>query len=205
MKKLNNKLFLIILNIVIIVLEIIGIVLNYNELHTFGVQYYTEDSNFLLLISSIISLIYLIILKRKNPRWLEIFKYVSVVSVTVTFLVVLFILAPSIENGYSIMLFHGSMLYHHLLCPVLAIISFLFFDNYKFNTRREIIHSMSFSFIYSIVIVILNLFKVIEGPYFFLLVYKNPVYMSIMYFIVILGGTYLLSYGLNKLKKHLLS
>lgn len=205
MKKINKKIFLIIINVLIIILEIIGIVLNYKELHTFGIQYYTEDSNFLLLIASIISLIYLVLNKRKLPRCLEIFKYTSVVCVSVTFLVVVFMLAPSIKDGYNQMLLQGSMLYHHLLCPVLAIIMFLFLDDYKLNNRKEILYSMSFSIIYSLIITLLNLFKILEGPYFFLLVYKNPIYMSIIYFIVILGGTYLLSFGLNKLKIKLLS
>ncbi len=57
--KLTHKNINIILNLSIIILEIIGFVLVFKELGITSLEYYTEDSNLLLLLSSIMLLIYI--------------------------------------------------------------------------------------------------------------------------------------------------
>ena len=67
---------------------------------------------------------------RELPRWVKQLKFWSTSCLTMTFLTVVFILAPMYEdgNGWYIMLFTGSMLYHHFLNPVVAMVSFLLFE-----------------------------------------------------------------------------
>lgn len=61
------------------------------------------------------------------PEILYVLKYVFTVGVTLTILTVILYLAPVVEGSYP-PLFRGANLYFHLLIPVLAIISFSFFE-----------------------------------------------------------------------------
>ena len=56
---------------------------------------------------------------RELPLWLKRLKFISTSCLAMTFLTVVIILAPMYEdgNGWYIMLFTGSMLYHHFLNP----------------------------------------------------------------------------------------
>ena len=67
---------------------------------------------------------------RELPLWLKRLKFISTSCLAMTFLTVVIILAPMYEdgNGWYIMLFTGSMLYHHFLNPVLAILSLVLFE-----------------------------------------------------------------------------
>ena len=47
--------------------------------------------------------------------------------------------------------------------------------------------------VYALVLVILNLAKLVDGPYPFLKVYQQPVYMSCIWVLAILGGAYLIA------------
>ena len=92
------------------------------------------------------------------------------------------------------------MAYHHTLCPILAIISYIFFENNKIK-KKDIPYTMIFTITYTIILIICNILHIIEGPYPFLLIYKQPVYMSILWILIIDGGAYLLSKGLYIAKK----
>ncbi len=196
--KRKNKIA-IVLNILIIILEIVGLVISTKAGGRLLIEYYTEDSNILLLIAASIYTLYLLN-KKKIPRWLSILKHMAVLGVAITFLVVVFILAPMYNFNYSWMLFGGAMAYHHTLCPILAIISYIFFENNKIK-KKDIPYTMIFTIAYTIILIICNILHIIEGPYPFLLIYKQPVYMSILWILIIDGGAYLLSKGLYITKK----
>ncbi len=184
-------------NILIVIMEIIAFIITYKQIHTVAIQYYTEDSNLLALISSLIFLIYLLF-NKKIPRWLEIFKYVSTTCLMLTFLVVIFILSPMHNFNYDYMLFTGPLLYHHLLCPTFSFITLIFFDNINVY-KKDYLYSVLATSVYAVVLIILNIFKVLEGPYPFLYVYKQPIYISILWFIIIFSITYVINYILMKL------
>ena len=126
---MNSKNINLIINLLLIILEIIGFVLVFNELGIKSLEYYTEDSNLLLLISSVIFLIY-ISKNRELPAWFNSFRYVSVVSTTLTLIIVVTVLSWTTDLGLYHLLFNGSMLYHHTLCPIIAILSFVFVEKY---------------------------------------------------------------------------
>ena len=89
--------------------------------------YYTRNSNLILLVTSLIYVIWLTKEDKETPKWLQTLRYMSVVSVALTLIVVLTILSWSAPGGLRHLLFHRAMFYQHLVCPVLAIISFIFF------------------------------------------------------------------------------
>lgn len=201
MNEKNIKITKLILNIIIVILEIIGFVLIFNQLKFGFFIYYTQCSNLLLLITSCM-LIYGLIKELKGEKLkidsklikvFEILRYTACLSVFVTILVVLTVLGPIYPEGYYGILIKGSMLYHHLLCPVLAIVSFILFEKYKFDSI-DVIRSLYFTVLYSIVLLTLNIAKVVDGPYPFLKVYNQPVITSVLYFVGIIGGALLLSY-----------
>ena len=103
--------------------------------------------------------------------------------------------------GYVGMLFTGSMLYSHFLCPVLAVLSCLFFDPDQLPGRRAALYALIPTALYAAVTIVLNLCRLIEGPYPFLLVYQQSWWASVLWCIAIVGGAYLICLGLFSLMR----
>ena len=186
-------------NILIVIGELLGLLITiFNSKLEF--KYYTIDSNILALISSLLFVIY-IIKGKKIPNIISVLKYVSTLCLTITFLVVILVLAPSYNNGYVYLLFTGSMFFYHTFCPLLSIISFIFFENHDIKGKKYNFVPLFFTLIYGLIIVYLNILKVIEGPYPFLKFYKTPLNKVIITNIFILVLTYVLSYILLGLKR----
>ena len=194
LSKINSRNINLIINTAIVILEIIGFILVFNELGITSLEYYTEDSNLLLLISSIIFKIYL---SKNNelPSRFKSFRYLAIVSTTLTLIIVLTVLSWTTDFGLYHLLFNGSMLYHHTLCPILAILSFVFVEKYE---NLNTIHGLYFTIIYAIIMISLNVLKVVEGPYPFLLVYKQPIIHSIIWTVIIFAITYAIALILKK-------
>lgn len=182
----------IIFNILLILLEVIAFTLILNTTSKINFQFYTEDSNILALISSIIY-IYFLCINKKIPRWVQLFKYMTTIGLTLTFLVVIFILTPMYNFNYSFMLLEGSMLYLHLLCPIIGIITFIFFDQIDISKKGDIFKGMLFTIIYGIVLIILNILGIVNGPYPFLMVRNQTVIASIIWSTIVIGLTYIIA------------
>lgn len=160
---------------------------------------YTEDSNILNLITSVIYLLLLLgILKCKSENGLRIIKqmrYISTCCVGLTFFVVLLVLAPmsgGIE-GFKVMFFYDSMFFNHLVTPVLAIISFVFFEKEPILKKVNSLYALIPTIIYGAIAIVLNIVGVLEGPYPFLRVKSQSVLASILWIIAILLLNYLLA------------
>ena len=186
----------IVLSIIIIILEIIALIVCYNS---FGINlaYYTIDSNIFLLISTILYLITI----NNVPKIVQLLKYSSTLSVFITFLVVVFVLYPMYDFNFQFMFLDGPNLYMHVLCPVLAIISFIFFDSNEIeNSLKNNLRSLYFTIIYAIILISLNILNVVSGPYPFLKVNQQSPLMSLFWIVLILGGALILSKALLFLK-----
>ena len=184
------------LSIIIIILEIIALIVCYNS---FGINlaYYTIDSNIFLLISTILYLITI----NNVPKIVQLLKYSSTLSVFITFLVVVFVLYPMYDFNFQFMFLDGPNLYMHVLCPVLAIISFIFFDSNEIeNSLKNNLRSLYFTIIYAIILISLNILNVVSGPYPFLKVNQQSPLMSVFWIVLILGSALILSKVLLFLK-----
>ena len=177
------------LNVLIIILEIIGLVISIKALGGKVFQYYTQDSNLFLLLTSIIYLI----TYNKDKKVISKLKYGATLSVLITFIIVITVLKPTMGLSYHWLLLEDANLFYHTLCPILAVITFLFFDKVEVKGFKDNMYALIFTFIYTVIFVILNILKIVEGPYAFLLVYKNPLWQTIMWFIIIEGGAFLLA------------
>ena len=116
-------------------------------------RYFTIDSNALAAVSAAVLLPFELICvfsrkERNIPTAVSVLKLAGTAGVALTFLVVITFLGPT--QGYDIM-FEGGNYYLHGVCPVLAIISCIFFDGSKEITRKQGWPALLPCFIYMLV------------------------------------------------------
>ena len=200
----KHEIIALLLNISVAVMEIPAFRLSLLRNGKSLIQFYTEDSNLLAGISCIVMAVFLI---RKIsggaavPNWAGILKYMSVCCLTLTFLVVIFVLGPMTgsSNGFLSFLFKNSMLYQHFLCPIVLFISFMFFENDFALEKRHIKFAMMPTLLYASVILVLNITRSVTGPYPFLYIYDQPVWASVLWLAVIIGSSFLIALLIIKL------
>jgi len=161
-----------------------------------GLIPFTVLSNLFTLAASLSYLLF------RNRRISSNLRFASAVSLALTFLVVVFLLIPmqagrGLTEAVQGMLFHDVMPFHHLICPWISVISFIFFEEDEIKKEDCITACLPMA-IYAVVIVICNILRIIEGPYPFLRVYDQPIYMTILYAI----GIPLFTYGIARLIFH---
>lgn len=193
MKHKNSKLYCaFIINILIIIMELFAFLVCYKESGFACFKYYTQDSNLFLMFTSLLYVISLLICDKKIPHFVSLLKYAATTSVVITFLTVVTILAP-VMGGYKAMLLDGTMLIHHLICPIFAFVTFVFFEKHNLNGLKDALISMIFTCLYGIIAVTLNILKIMDGPYPFLKVYNQTILMSIFWLILMMGSSYLIT------------
>ena len=201
---MKNKSYLIgfILNLLCALLASVGLIIQLVETPTGAIfQYYTILSNtFCVIISTLISIFYGIntfIKPVKIPKVIQVMRYVDVTMLLVTFLTVVFFLSWSIEEyTFLELLSKGSMLYHHTLVPLIAIVSFIFYEK---NDLKKLIYTFIPSFVsivYAVPFMILDGFHVMRAPYPFLGVGGHPWWyctlISLGVILFIYGGAFIL-------------
>lgn len=187
----------VILNGILIVLGILGMI---NVIKFYGAStfiYYTVDSNIICLLSSILFFIFMLIKKNitEIPFFVMILRFMATVCLIVTFIVVVAYIAPAklwVPNGtyldnLKVVLLRDDMLYQHLLCPVISFISFSFYEgDRRLNKKKTIWYGTFATLIYGTVMIILNLLKIVDGPYPFFRINENPLIYSIVMVVIIL-------------------
>ena len=193
MKHKNSKLYCaFIINILIIIMELFAFLVCYKESGFACFKYYTQDSNLFLMFTSLLYVISLLICDKKISHFVSLLKYAATTSVVITFLTVVTILAP-VMGGYKAMLLDGTMLIHHLICPIFGFVTFVFFEKHNLNGLKDALISMIFTCLYGIIAVTLNVLKIMDGPYPFLKVYDQTILMSIFWLILMMGSSYLIT------------
>lgn len=194
---MNKKLKVsLVLNSIILILEIIGLIiaLSNHGLIIFG--FYTQQSNVVLMFASLFYLLSYFSKKKKPSHPVLLLKYISTCLVAVTFTVVLFCFVPieipemGLAGAFYNMMLKDANFAAHFLCPVLAVISYLGFENEYKPSFKDTLYATIPTLLYAIVSTTLNVAKVIEGPYPFLYVYKQPVIVSVFWCVAILGGAW---------------
>lgn len=196
---MNKNTLAIIANILIVCFSCIGIYMSNHGIEIF--YYYTQISNILAGISALLFVIFMFIRKEvaQVPFPIMLFKFVTTTMLFLTFIVVIAILIPQNQLAGSPLPWHffligGGMPFVHVLNPITAFISFSFFENDKrFNKKNNLYYPLLATLLYGIVMVILNYMNIFEGPYFFLKVHSQPIYMTIIWFVIILIINYVLA------------
>lgn len=91
-------------------------------------RYFTTLSNLLCALAALVTAIFA--LCGALPLWVVLFKYAGTAAVTVTMLTVLLFLGP--VSGQWKKLLSGADFFFHLFCPLLALVSFCFFEKTPF-------------------------------------------------------------------------
>lgn len=192
--------------LVIAIVELIGFVRSFSN-NKFGMLvFYTQDSNLILLVVALIYVLYSVINRnREIPKWILLAKYIATCLVTVTLITVMFVLAPMYAPaGGKIVLWlfvGGANLYHHVLGPIFAIAAFLALEKEYVPAKKDALLAAVPTLVYAIVTALLNALYILHGPYPFLYVHEQPLWMSVMWFVLITGMAYLLALALRAIKK----
>lgn len=190
----------IVFNAIIIAFELVGFLSSLIFNGRIMPEFYTEDSNILALICSTIFLFYLLN-RKKIPDWLRMFKYLTVVCLMITLFVVIFVLIPMGDFNFKLYMYDGTLLYHHTICPIMSVITFLFFDNLKSYNFKDCIIALGFTFLYSFITIVFNLVGILEGPYPFLMVRSQSLLMSLIWLILLYSLAFFISHSLRLIHK----
>lgn len=155
--------------------------------------YYTQCSNLLAAIACAACLVAEVRALRGGPplsralRWL---KYAGTCCVFMTFIVVVFILVPMIESvgqpGF-ILMFSENRFVTHLVGPLLVMGSYIVFEADRTMTFRQSLIGIAPTIIYAAVAYPCNIACVWDGPYPFFQVWNMPVWMSVLWFVVLVA------------------
>ncbi len=153
-----------ILNLTVVIFELIAFarVHKSRDLKR-GMIFYTQLSNLLALVSSLL----LVIMGQRT--FVEVFRYLSVSMLVMTFFVTAFILVP-MSGKLKELMFTDSGLYHHLLVPVLSTVSWLFAEDRV--SPAWIWLPIAVTLIYGFTMLYLNAIGKVDGPYPFFRVGK---------------------------------
>lgn len=115
-------------------------------------RYFTIDSNLLVAAACLLLLPYNVRSIRHGedaiPAWALMLKMIGTVAVTLTFAVVVFYFVPLVGPS---MVLTGANLPLHLLCPLLAVISFCFFERGRRFTKTEMLLGVAPAVLYGVV------------------------------------------------------
>ena len=190
---MSKKKLALIINIIIIIAELFGFGRSLFVDHAIAVEYYTNDSNIIALISSLLFVIFY----SKDKEFIKDIRFIATSCLTVTFLVVIFILTPMYDFNYKLLMFTDNFFIFHTLVPILCIFSYVALE----DSSKKSYLCLVFTIIYSLVIIPLNILKIVDGPYPFLKVTSQALPMTLLWGVIIMGGNYLMGLGLNYLNK----
>ena len=145
---------------------------------------------------------------RQLPRWVKTLKYIATCCLTMTFLTVVFVLGPycADQGGVVFLLTESSMLYHHLLNPLCAFVSFVLLEREPKLPARCVPLALVPTMLYGSVALWANYQRLITGPYPFLLVYQQTTRQTVLWCAAILAMNLLYAWlvwrlGGNRRKK----
>ena len=163
-----------VINALIVLFEFIGLSRSLKERKIQFVYYYTQISNLIATASAILLLIFGL----KKP--VEVLRLTSTAMLLMTFAVTAFILVP-LGGGLKDLMFKGNGFIHHLLCPVLSVISYMFAEN-RVSFVWTIV-PVVITLIYGITMVCLNAKGIADGPYPFFKVKKYGIKKTVAYMV----------------------
>ncbi|MCR5311032.1 MAG: hypothetical protein K6E32_06420 [Lachnospiraceae bacterium] len=173
------------LNLIIVIFELVAFAkVHKNRGIRKGFIYYTQISNILTFFSSAL----LVILGQRY--FVEVFRLLSVSMLVMTFFVTACILVP-MSGKVKEFLFSGSGLYHHLLVPVLSVLSYRLAEDRV--PVRWIVLPIVVTLVYGITMVCLNAAGRVDGPYPFFQIRRIGTLKTVLWMVALIVVTGLLS------------
>lgn len=155
--------------------------------------YYTQCSNYILLLAAAVHL-YFLLRRKRVPAAVNLWRYIAACLTTVTFLVTACVLVPWYGHPEYFLL-ETNGLFQHLLCPLLAAAGLPFLHPVR---KNDCLAALAPTIAYGVLFYALNFFRVYHGPYPFMWVHDQPWYMSAAWFAVLAAGAYGIAAALRK-------
>ena len=141
-----------------------------------ALAFYTRLSNLITALSAV-QLIFM-----GQPRWVTAFRYLSTCMLVMTFFVTTCVLIP-MGGDPKRLLWSGSGLYHHVLCPVVSTLSYIFAENHV--GPGMIWLPVLTTFLYGMILLYLNGIRKVDGPYPFFRVHHQSAGMTVLWMTVL--------------------
>ena len=172
----------IIMHSLLVLLELIALVHDIRVFDAGLFQYYTINSNILqMLVSG--CMVYFLLQKKRIPSLLASLHLVCAVCLTVTFMIAALVLAP--QEGFDYYFLSDEAPINHFLGPVLSVLTFIFTETETVLPKSAVFAPMGATLLYGVIALLLNAARLLDGPYFFLRVYDEPVSTVILWFAII--------------------
>ena len=168
-------------NVFLLILETIAFALSFTETGATVFIRFCGITNALLFLSAFFALLSVYYNVRKgcgtNP-YSHTFRYVATCVSTVTLFVFLLVLLPH-EKDTSELLASATDWLFYIVCPLLSLLSFLFFEKEESRNLRYfyVLVGVAITFLYGLIMIALNFSGVYSGPYFFFRVLEQPTYV----------------------------
>ena len=188
-----------VLNVLFILLEVAAIITTIISVGKIQIEFYTEDSNIFALIVTIIYSYYLFS-NKKVPKLVNILRLSSLAMLMITFLTVSLVLVPIYRMDLSFA-YWGPNFFYHLVCPILFFINYTFFSKKEEFNTKDLFISTTPTIIYGIILIAMNVIVKGYGPYPFLYVYEQPVYLSVLWILIFFMTNLVITICLSKLSK----
>ncbi len=170
-------------NTILIILGAAGLYLSFRRGRWKILQFYTQLSNIVALLSSV-----LFLLAGEKAAWL---RYTGVCMLVMTFFVTLCILVP-MGAGFKKMMFTDSGLFHHTLCPVLSAASYLLWERHVSLWFIPV----ALTFVYGMVMLYLNWKEKVDGPYPFFRIRRQGAPATVLWYLALTAAITLIALAL---------
>lgn len=150
-----------ILNLILFILELSALRIKSKSFKLKNFVYYTRISNTLTAISALLLVIF------GQKPFVEVLRLFSTSMLFTTFFVTAFILLPVTKQFTNLFLTRSGLM-HHILCPVISMVSYMAFENKA--PMVWVLLPIIFTILYGLCMVYLNAKGTIEGPYPFFMV-----------------------------------
>ena len=172
--RVNKPMIARILCLLLLLLELRGLSLSLPGRKWKSLVFYTQLSNLITAFSA------LLLVALGQPAWITALRYLSTCMLVMTFFVTTCVLVP-MGGDPKKLLWSGSGLYHHVLCPVLCTLSYIFAENHAESSLIWL--PVLLTLIYGLVMLYLNGIGKVDGPYPFFRVRHQSAAMTVLWMI----------------------
>ncbi len=163
------------LNLIVICLETTGLYISVSARKQEVFAYYTQLANMVTLVSSVLATLF------GFTALTVLLRYLSTCMLVMTFLITLFVLVP-MGGGFRKLMLSGNCLYHHTLCPIISVYSYVLFEQHCGYWWLPAVLTLA----YGLIMLYMNRIEKYDGPYPFFRVNHQSETATVLWVIVLL-------------------
>ena len=190
-----------IINLFIIAAELSVIIIKLPRSGPSAFRYYTLLSNLMGMAAGIVFMLsFFSGFKRLVPAK-TILRFYATCMLAFTFIIVTAVLTPmamSVNMDPSFLYLGHDAFLQHLAHPVLSFVSFVFLEDNRTLKKKQPSIMLLLTLCYAVVLILLNAVRIVDGPYPFLQIYNNPVWVTILWITGLSGFNYLMNFLIYK-------